>query len=264
MWSALVARFEALDVIYDGLATQAAFRKFVTSIIKPVFQRTGFSSAAGESANTRILRSTLLSTLGQFNDPAVVGEAREKFSAYLKDPSALSGSDRDSVLTIVAVNADPGVWDELHALARSVPTQLEKNQCYGLMASARDPVLAQRALDLALTDEADVTLRPRIIGGVSSLHPEMAFDFAVAHWDALSPLIEPSTQMRYIPRLASNASETAILDRLNAFASIHIPATADMDLRKAVSQIRYIAAIRTDRLPSIDAWLAARGGATGQ
>jgi aminopeptidase N len=256
VWTMLTGRLAALDSLYDGLPAQAAFRSFATNLLRPLLERTGFETRAGETANTRILRSTVLTTLGQFSDPVVAAEALRRFSLFRQDPGTLTGTDRESVLTVAAINTDPAVWDELHNLARAAVSPLEKQQYYGLLGAVRDPALARQALDLALTTEADVTLRPRIVAAVSGSHPELALDFGIAHWDLLSSLIEPTTQARYIPRLASSASELAILDRLTAFAAAHISPGHDLDLRKAVAQIRYAAAIRTERLPEIDLWLA--------
>jgi aminopeptidase N len=261
VWATVSDRLGALDRIYDGLPTQGAYRKFVSGVLGPVLRHLGSEVKASDSANTRILRTELLGTLGQTGDPEVKAWALARFEAYLKDPSTLSGSDRDSVLSVVAVNADQATWDQIHALAHIAPTQLEKNQEYQLLGQARDPALAAEAMAIALTQEADVTLRPRLVSATSFLHPEMAVEFAVVHWDVLSPMIEPTVRHRYVPRLAANAVTTDILAPLEAFASAQIAPTAQIDLRKAVSQIRYSAAIRSDRLPSIDRWLAAGAGA---
>ena len=259
VWTMVTGRLAALDSVSDGLPTQVAFRRFATGLLRPLLDRTGFATRAGETANTRILRSTLLTALGQFNDPAVTAEALRRFSLFLQDPATLIGTDRESVLTVAAINASPAVWEQLHALARGTASPLEKQQYYGLLGAAKDPALARQALELALTTEADVTLRPRIVAAVSGTHPAMALEFGIAHWDLLSSLIEPTTQPRYVPRLASSASELGILAPLNAFAAAHISPGHDQDLRKAVAQIRYAAAIRTERLPEMDRWLADPG-----
>jgi aminopeptidase N len=262
VWSTVSDRLGALDRIYDGLPTQAAYRKFASGILGPVLRHVGYESSPSDSANTRILRSSLLGVLGQMDDPATESWALARFAAYVAKSSTLTGSDRDSVLTVVAINADQAIWDQIHALARAAPTQLEKYQEYLLLGQARDAALAAQAMAIALTQEADVTLRPRMISAASFLHPEMAADFAIAHWDVISPIIEPTVQHRYLPRLAANAVTTGILAPLDAFASTHIPATAQTDLRKAVAQVRYSSAIRSDRLPSIDSWIASGAGAT--
>ena len=178
----------------------------------------------------------------------------------MKDQTSLAGSGRNVVLEIVAKNADTAIWEQLHTLARTTVSSLEKREYYNLLGTAFDPGLARRALELALTEEAVPTLRPALVANVASEHPEMAFDFMVAHWDVFSRLVEPASQYRYVPRLLSNASDPAVLEKLSAFAAAHIPASADQDTRKTASQVRYLASIRKDRLPEVDRWLSAQAG----
>jgi aminopeptidase N len=261
VWNMVAARLESIDTLYDGLPTQAAYRRFTTGLLKPVLARTGTHTVEGEPANVRLERSQLLTAMGLMGDPDVVAEARQRLDAFVKDPSTLTGSDRESVLYIVSVNADQAMWDQIHELASTAGTQLEKNQLYGLLGAARDPALAQKAMAIALTTETDPTLRPRMITVASNLHPALALDFAVTHWDVVSKLIEPTTLVDYVPRLANSACDLGIIVPLEAFAAAHIPANADGDLRKAVSQIRYATGLRNERLPTIDRWLAARGAA---
>jgi aminopeptidase N len=256
VWTSLATRLARLDLIYDGLPTQKAFRAFASGLLAPAFKRVGFDATAGESDNTAIMRSTLLTELGQFNDTFVVNEARRRFAIYLGDPSSLKGSGRTSVLTVVAINADLSAWDQLHSLARGASSSLEKQRYYVYLGLAQDPVLARKALDLALTEEAQMTVRPRIISSVAERHPEAAFDFAVAHLDVLTRMVEEHALAGFTVNLLSTASETQVLDRLNSFAEAHVVASQMQYVRKAVALVRYDASIRVSRLPEIDAWLA--------
>jgi aminopeptidase N len=257
--TAVAGRLAGLDDIYKGLPTQAAYRAYARGVLAPTYARLGWTKKAGESDNTNLLRSRIIATLGDLGDPAVVAEARRRFSGFLADRTSLDPTTRITVLAIVAANADPATWDQLHALAKSAKTQIERQQYYGLLGAAEDKALAQRALDLALSGEPEPTTAPGIIGAVSGAHPEMAFDFAVAHWDQISKLLEPSTQAGYIPRLLANASDARLIAKLDAFAAEHIPAGARQDVLKTDSTIRYVSRIRTERLPEVDRWIAEHG-----
>jgi aminopeptidase N len=264
VWIALTNRLSSYDWIYEGIATQAEFRTFARALLDPEFQRTGFDAKPGEPDNIAILRSTLLSSLGQFKEPAVVYEAQRRFSNYLRDPASLSGAGRKSVLTIVATDADQAIWEQLHLLARAASSPLEKQDYYSFLGYARDSDVAKRALDLALTDEIEVDLRPQIIRLVGYNHPEMAFDFTVAHWDLLSRFIEdPDRRSVFVVNLLDGASETPVLDRLGTFAAAHVSPSSYSNVRKVAAQVRYYANIRTAKLPEVDRWIAARGRATG-
>ncbi|MBV8681481.1 MAG: M1 family metallopeptidase [Caulobacteraceae bacterium] len=255
--SGVVGRLAGLDHIYQGLPGQARFRAFASAIIQPTYQRLGWEKKAGESDNDGLLRAATLRALGDFGDPAVVAEAHRRFAGFLADQKSLDAATRRTVLEIMAVRADAATWDQLHGLAKAAKTQLERREDYTLLGLAEDPALAQRALDLSLSGEPDVTTAPGMIAAVSERHPQMAFEFAAAHWDRISPMFEPTTIAGAVPRLLSNATDLALIPRLDAFAETHIPADARQDVAKTDATIRYRAGVRTKRIPEIDAWLAA-------
>jgi aminopeptidase N len=131
---------------------------------------------------------------------------------------------------------------------------LEKTQYVALLGHAEDPKLAQRALDLALTDEEPPTLRPRLIRAVSGRYPEMAVDFTIKHWDQISPLLESDSRPQFVPKMASGSMNLKTLEPLNAFAKAHMPPTTHRVLAKSVSAIRYNAQVVT-RLAQVDKWI---------
>jgi aminopeptidase N len=258
VWTTLVARLTYLDQAYDGQAGQPAFRRFVTEVTSPVLRRIGLEAVPGESANAEIERTDLLGLLGRIGDPAVVGWAKGKFTAFLKEPSSISGTERITVLRIVAVNPDLGTWESLHSLEVNAPSGIEKDQYVDLVGAASDLGLAQRALDASLTGEMEPTLRPQIVSDVSRRHSLMALNFAIQHWDELKQFIEPTIWARYVPRLASNSFDDSVLGPLEAYAGSHIPVSAQQGVHTAESQVRFAAAVRAQRLPEIDRWLATR------
>jgi aminopeptidase N len=255
LWSDLADSLVGLDKLYRGRAGRGAFRAYARTLLQRPLARVGWDARAGEADNIESLRATLLSAMGRFSDAAVVAEARRRFEEFIAAPSRVSAAQRNIVLGIVAANADGPTWDKLHALARTAANGLEKQQYYRLLGAAADPQLAQRALDLALTQEAPVTLRPLIISAVARDHPERAANFATAHWDVIDPMLESDSKFQYVPYLASNSSDLNMITRLNEFAEAHIPSSARSSLEKATAHIRYNVQIGT-HLADIDRWIA--------
>jgi aminopeptidase N len=258
VWDHLAASLSRLDRLYDGLPGRARFRAYVRGLLAPALARIGWDKQAGESDNIALMRAEVLATLGQVGDPAVVAEARRRFAAFRADPSSLPAATRRTVLAIVAENAGPADWDQLHALAKGARTELERGEFYGLLGLAEDPALAQRTLDLSLSGEPLATTGPEMISAVARLHPALALTFASAHWTQIAALLEPDSRPAFAPRLASAGHDKALVPQLNAFADQHIPANARQDLQKAVARILYLASIRDERLPQVDRWLDQR------
>jgi aminopeptidase N len=91
---------------------------------------------------------------------------------------------------------------------------------------------------------------------VSDRYPELAFDFAVTHWDRMRAMLEPDSRNQYVPRLVNGAHDPALVGKLQAFAEKNIPANAREAVVKAKAAIAYYARVRKDRLPEVDRWLA--------
>jgi aminopeptidase N len=260
VWGDHLGTLLTLDGAYrPDPARRDAFRAFARARLAPVFARVGWEAKAGEPDPVTNLRGDLIDTLGALDDAAVVAEARRRFAAWNADPATLSPALRRNVLGIVAEHADAATWDQLHALALAEKTPLIKDQLYSLLAGTADEALARRALELALTDEPGETNTADMIGTVAILHPDLAFDFAVAHREALAARMEEGVHVRFFPDLASNSLDAAMIGKLQAFARDHIDPTLRRDTDNAVNNIEYRRRIHDQRLPQIDAWLKAHG-----
>jgi aminopeptidase N len=183
-------------------------------------------------------------------------EARRRYdAAQAGDAKALPSELRRVVLGVVARNADARVWEQLHAAAKAEQSSMVKAELYGLLGESVDPALAQRALELAVSGEPDATIGSGIIAAVSREHTERAFDFAIANLPKVNTLVESSSRAGYFPGLASGALNTAMADKLKAYAEANLPATARSQTNTAISRIQYRATVIRDRMPEIDAWL---------
>jgi aminopeptidase N len=246
-----------IDGMYSGdAAHQAMVRHYASIRLAPSLRRLGWAPRAGETASDSVLRDTLIGSLGQLGDPAVVAEANRRFAA--NDPSITAGPLRETLLGIVALNADAATWDRLRAMARDERNPLVKVQLYGLLGSARDPALAQRALDLALTDEPGATNSSRIIGSVAVGHPDLAFDFAVAHRDRVEPLVDSSSRSRFVPGLGSRSADPAMIDKMRQYAERYMTPQSRAPADRAIASIQDRLRVRRDRLPDITRWFEAR------
>ena len=247
-----------LDVLHDGLATQPAFRAFARSLLEPMFARVGWQPAAGEAGATATLRAELIEALGTFDDPAVVAEATARFKRFLGEPASLQGDVREAVLTVVAIRADASTWDALHGLAQSAATPLEKAELYRLLGLARERPLADRALALAISGEPPATVAGGLLRSVGTSHPGATLDFIAAHWARVEPLFGEGAGATIAARFFSTGADRAMLPRLDAFVRAHVPAPTRERIVKVAARIQDRAAVRAQRLPQADRWIAER------
>lgn len=261
IWADIAGTLGSIDNYLEGnRAAQERFQAYARGVLQPVFANIGWNAGADDSAPVQLLRTTLIGALAGLEDAAVIAEARRRFAAGPDDVQALPPALRSLITAIVANKADAATWDRLHAMARAEKTPLIKNELYGLLGIAEDEALARRALELALTDEPGATNSAGMIGAVAGRHPDMAFDFAVAHRAQVETLVDASSQARYYPGLGGGSSDRAMIGKLHAFAEAHIPASARNATETSIANIEYRIKVREQRIPAIVAWLEKNGG----
>jgi aminopeptidase N len=261
IWGAVAGVLGSLDSYYRGdNAGQARLEAFAIDKLSPVMARVGWEAREREPAPVTILRTELISVLSALGDTSVIDEARRRYAMQTTDPSAVPPALRRTILSVVARHADASIWDELHEAARTEMTPLVRDQLYRLLSSVEDEALARRALELALTDEPGATNSADMIRAVSSLHPDMAFDFAVAHRAEVNEFVDPISRTGYYPGLGSASVDPEMIDKIRAFADAYIAESSRREADTVIANIQYRLMIREDRLPAIDDWLEDNGG----
>jgi hypothetical protein len=259
LWERLALIYAQIDQMYAGdEANRARFARYASARLRPVLDRLGWSPRPNERATDAVLREELINTLGALRDPAVVAEANRRFDS--NDASVVSGPLREAILAVVSLNADAARWDRLRAMARDERNPLVRGRLYQLLGGARDEALARRSLELALTEEPGTTNSSQIIGSVGGVHPDLAFDFALANRERVEPLVDASSRSRFLPGLATGSSDPAMVEKLNAYASRYLTPQSRRSADRAIAAIQDRVRVRQQRLPEITRWLEARRG----
>jgi aminopeptidase N len=264
VWSRIAGLFEVLHWRYegskdDGKARQRAFDAFAIARLAPVMAQTGWQARPGELSAVANLREQLIETLSELGDANVVAEARRRYAAMDKDPAAVPGPLRKTVLSVVAQHADAATWENLRTRARAETNPLLRDRLYALLATSRDRALAERALQLALTDEPGVTNSAAMISAVAQRYPDMAVDFALANVGKINERVDASSRSRYFARLARSSANPAMIDKLKGYAQAHLAVSSRGDVYSAVAAIQDRIKTNAARLPEIDAWLKQNG-----
>ena len=155
-------------------------------------------------------------------------------------------------------DASSAGWERLRVQARAETNPLVEAQLYRLLGAARDPVLARRALDLALTDEPGATTSAGIVSAVASEHPDLAFDWAMENREKVEGLVDISSRSRYFAGLASGSSDPAMVAKLQDYAARHMTPESRRPADTAIASIEDRVRVRRERLPAITAWLEAK------
>ena len=256
----ILAVLQSIDFLERGSESQPGFRKWASHFLQPHMARLGWDAKPGESPLDADVRGTLVRVLGLFGDADVLREAQDRFASYLKDPASLDGNLRGPVLFIVGRNADTAIWEKLHALARNADSFEQKRLLYSALASARNPALAAQTLSLSVTDELIAPDAARLVGRVAheGEHPDLAWNFAREHLDALLAKLSALGVNEFVPGIFRAFSDAARADELEDFAQRNLPPAVRPAVAKAADEIRFQAEFKMRALPEINAWWSAK------
>jgi aminopeptidase N len=259
VWSDIAGNMAGINNFYkNDPVRQKAFQVFAIKRLSPVMKKLGWIAKAGEPEYLANFRTTMISVMSSLEDPATLAEARRRFEAMDSDPTAAPASLKLLILGIVAYNADVATWDGLRQRAQTEKSALVRTSLYGLLASTKDKVLAQRALELALTDEPGLTTSAGMLRQVSGNHPDMAYDFALAHMQQVNEKVDATSRSRYFPNLGGGSSDPAMIDKLTAYAKANLDQSSRGEVETAIANIKYRIKVKQEIVPVISSWLDAQ------
>ncbi|HLL59172.1 MAG TPA: ERAP1-like C-terminal domain-containing protein, partial [Allosphingosinicella sp.] len=233
--------------------------RYASSKLTPVMNRIGWTPRSSELSTTAVLRSQLIGTLGYIGDPAIVAEANRRFA--INDPSVTTGPLRSTILAVVSQNLDLAGWDKLRAQAQAEKNPLVRAQLYRLLGASKNPALARRALELALTQEPGATTSPGIISAVAGRHPDLAFDYAMQNRQAVEGFIDASSRVSFLPGLGAGSTDPAMVAKLQDYATRYMTPESRRPADIAIGSITDRVRVRQTRLPDITRWLEAKSRA---
>lgn len=251
-------QMEILERQSRGLPVHQAVRNYALSVLRPMFAAIGWQKREGDSGNVLLLRSELILALDACDDPDVIAEARQRFDAMTgagKVPLP-EGYDRDALLSVVASHADVARWEILHKMARESTDTMQMQRAYLKLSQAKDPALAEKYLELALSDETPVNMRPAMVRAVSLVHPQIGFDFAMAHLQAFDGLLEPESRVQYFPGLLYTSDDPAYIAKVDAYVAAHASGRKLRVAEMIKANITHTDMVRRLRLPTAATWLA--------
>jgi len=259
VWDQVLADFERFDRLSVGEAGRPVLHRFVVAVVAPRFTGLGWDERADEPAEARQLRARLAAALSRYGDPATIAEGQRRFARWVAEPASLAPSLVNAVVEIAGRHADTATYETLLALARRAPTSAERFRAYRAMATARDPALAARTVQLALDRDVPQIIRHELLASVARWdHRELAWAYAREHADALLADMKLYDGGDAFAAIVSASASTATADELEAFALARLPSDALVEVRRGEDEIRTRAALKSRLWPELAASVAGR------
>jgi aminopeptidase N len=246
-----------INGLLRGSPDHEKFQDYARSVLRPTFEMQGWESKEGEPPAAANLRASLISALGDLNDPEIIAGCRERFKKYLANPGSLPPDLRSSVFSVVGRYADEKTWTKLHELGLKTTSIEEKQNYYEALACATDPKLVKKTLAIALTDELPTSRATFLVSKVArdTGHPDIAWDFARANMKALLAKIDAAGANRYAPSLFTFFSDDSRANELKTYAKNNLPPASAPDVAKVIDEIQFRAEFKRRLAMQLALWI---------
>jgi hypothetical protein len=253
----IINAFDYINRLLIGNAAREKFQNYARSILRPTFDRLDWEPKKDDAPGAALLRASLIEALGELNDQEIVAGCRQRFQKYIVEPRAIVPDLRASVFRVVGHYADDPTWSKLRELGLKTTSTEEKQNYYDALASARDPQLVTKSLQISLTDELPTSRAVFLVGKVArdSDHPDLAWDFARANMKALLSKTDAVGINRYAPSLFTFFSEESRADELKAYAKTNLPPASAKEVAKAVDEIQFRSEFKKRLANQLSAWI---------
>jgi aminopeptidase N len=246
-----------INRLLNGSREQDEFQRHARSLLRPTFDAVGWETKSGEQPSSANLRASLITALGNLNDPKIVADCRERFKAYLANPESLAPDLRPAVFSVVGRYADESTWNELYQLGLKTTSTEEKQNYYDALAGATDSKLVKKTLPIALTDELPTSRAVFLVLRVAreSGHPDIAWDFARANMKALLAKSDALGANTYAPSLFTFFSDNSRAQELRTYAKNNLPPVSASEVAKALDEIQFRSEFKKRLAPQLSAWM---------
>jgi aminopeptidase N len=141
----------SLKAIGDHLVTPASrprYNAWVTSLLSPALDQVGWTPGASDNDETRALRASLVSALGETaGDPAVIDQARSLVLQALARPGTIEPTLLNAVVRVAARHGDAALYGKYLERSQAATDPEEHYRYMNALAEFSDPALVRRTLD---------------------------------------------------------------------------------------------------------------------
>jgi aminopeptidase N len=262
VWHSILQALITIDRLEQGQPGRAAYQAYVCSLLNPLLERLGWYPNNDEELATKLFRNELIEALSIFGDRSVINQAFERFEQMRKDPSSLTPDLRGAVVAVVGRYSSEPVYAELHQLARDATLLEAKDDYYHAMECALDPKLAERTLEVAISEELSPAESASAFARVVSEgeHADLAWNFVKGRLDQLEKNQSQTLWTVLVPAIVEG-----MYDRQTAEEILNLSKNRSKDnglvrTQMAVDLLQARAKLRERLLPDIDDWVKKRAG----
>jgi aminopeptidase N len=237
----VIGVFDFVNRLLAGERAREKFQSYARGVLRPWFAQVGWEAKKNEPPRTATLRASLIAALGELNDGEMIAGCRGRFEKFVADPASLPPDLRAAVLAVVGRYGDEPTWNKLHELGLKTTSIEEKGILYEALAASVDPKLAERTLQISLTDELPTSRAIYLVSRVAreSERPDTVWSFAKAHIKELLGKTDALGANTFAPSLFTFFSDAKRIAELESYAKSDLSPGAAPDVAKAIDELGF-------------------------
>jgi puromycin-sensitive aminopeptidase len=232
---------------------------YTRDLLGPVFAELGWQSAEGETDRTATLRAQLLSSLGiTGNDTDLQAQCIARHSAATSGGAPLDPDLAGAVVGVVAAAGGTVAFDLFLDRYRHPATPQEESRYLYALAGFEDPLLAERAFTLAIT-EVRTQNAPFLIQLLLANRAtgEETWKRVVEHWEALVERFPANILPRMLDGVKFLCREPELASSVRSFLAEHPMPSGQRTVDQTSERLGINTAFATRLAPEVEHTLAA-------
>ena len=229
---------------------------WVRSHFSAEYKRLG-SPQASDTPSRRELRAELLALVaGLGKDQDAIDDAKAIYARSVADPGSVESTLANEALVIAARNGDEALFNQLQKESTDAPNPQLRSDGLHALVLFRDPVLAKRALDYAVSGQ----VRNQDAAGfiASELRNrdtrDLAWQYIQDNWDKVAAQLTEFGGA-YIVGSTGAFCSTDRIAQVNDFFAAHKVAASARALARAKDQINDCIDLRAEQEDNLKTWL---------
>ena len=241
VWSDLASNLRDIELLVAEEPCHENFRDFARKLFGPAARRIGWDAREGEGHLDALLRSTVLGQAGGYGDEELLGQATERFKAYLGDSSSLPPDLRGVVFSLAAQAGNQQTYDQLWDLERQSDLQEEKIRLLLAVSRFTQPDLLLETLRRTLTDDVrsqdTISVVTAVAANLKGRH--LAWQFVQDNWAEFDRRYgDGGFGIMRLVSVCGNFVDAAKIEEVETFFAEHPAPAAERTIRQALERVR--------------------------